>query len=534
MRSGMIKGILIALLCLIVWPAASANAILYPLHPGFPKEVRGRLRAAPIVADLDNNGSRELIVATYQGLIYAWGANGALRPGFPINVGGIISGEIAVADLNRNGNREIVAGVGSTTPGIPGRVGVWQANGAMLPGWPRTVTLFNKSETSEISSIALADLDRNGYQEIIAGTDNNLVGTLAPEGTNVANLFAWHHTGQPVAGIWPARDGPSLKGTVAVADLNRDGRPDVVTGRDYQFLFAYNNQGNFLPGWPVQTLVNPGGNKDTTPRITHKRSMPTLADLDRDGTVEIIVAGVRKMPGADDAHNTDLLVLEPNGTRRSGWATPAGGVGFLGADADMDQAPAIADLDGNGRLDIVVPTQDGWIRAYRPDKTLLWQFNYAQGQWIYSSEPVIGDVDNDGRFEVLFGTYDPNNGSAGPVGLWILEHDGKVKAGAPLSVQAPGIMAAPTLADLNMDTRLDIVAVSRAGMVYVWNTGAPILPNRLPWPVARQNNRRTAYVAPPVVSAAQALPPATDTEQVPINDGAIAAPSTNYLPIISR
>ena len=90
----------------------------------------------------------------------------------------------------------------------------------------------------------------------------------------------------------------------------------------------------------------------------------------------------------------------------------------------MDQAPAIADMNADGKLDIVVPTQDGWIRAYRADKTLLWQFNYAQGQQIWSSEAVIGDVDNDGRNEVIFGTYDPVNGTAGPVGLWILEDDG--------------------------------------------------------------------------------------------------------------
>jgi uncharacterized repeat protein (TIGR01451 family) len=490
------RRILITLLCLIVWPAASADAALYPLHPGFPKEIGGRLRASPIIADLDNNGSNELIVATYQGKIFAWEANGAVRPGFPIISGGVINGEIAVADVNQNGDLEIVAGVGFSTPGLPGRVGIWQANGAILSGWPQPVALFNLNETSDISSVVIADIDNDGDLEIIASTDNNLVGTPAPVGTNVANLYAWHHTGQLVAGNWPAKDGPSIKGTVAASDLNRDGRTDVVVGRDYQFLFAYDNQANFLPGWPVETLITPNGNKDSIPRISHKRSMPSLADLDWDGQVEVIVAGVRKMPGADDAFNTDLLVLEPNGARRSGWETPAGGVGFLGADGDMDQGPAIADMDNDGQLDIVVPTQDGWIRAYRADKSLLWQFNYAQGQWLYSSEPVIGDVDNDGRFEVLFGTYDPNNGSAGPVGLWILEHDGVVKAGAPLSVQAPGIMAAPTLADLDGDKQLDIVAVSRTGFLYAWDTGTPFQTRRLPWPVARQNIQRTAYVNP--------------------------------------
>jgi len=55
---------------------------------------------------------------------------------------------------------------------------------------------------------------------------------------------------------------------------------------------------------------------------------------------------------------------------------------------------------------------------------------------------------------VLFGTYDPSNGSAGPVGLWILEHDGAVKQ-APRYPLKGGIMAAPTLADLDGDKQLD-------------------------------------------------------------------------------
>jgi uncharacterized repeat protein (TIGR01451 family) len=489
-------GILLAILFLTLWLTTSANAALYPLHPGFPIETEGRVRASPVVADLDNDGRNELLVANYGGKLFAWNAAGSPRPGFPFNSGGLIVGEIALADLNQNGDLEIVAGVSSTTPGLPGHVLVWQHNGALLSGWPQSVDLFDQNDTSEISTVVLADIDRDADLEIIAGTDNNIVGTSAPPGTDVPDLYVWHHTGQLAAGNWPAKDGPSIKGAIAAGDMNADGQTDILVGRDYQFLFAYDNRGNSLPGWPVETLVSLTGNHSTVPRIAHKRSMPSLADLDGDGQVEVIVAGVRKLPKADDAFNTDLLVLQPNGSRRPGWEVPAGGVGLLGADVEMDQGPAIADLDNDGQLDIIVPTQDGWIRAYKANKSLLWQFNFAQGQQLYSSEPVIGDIDADGRYEVLFGTYDPTNGSAGPVGLWILEHDGVVKGGAPLSVEAPGIMAAPTLADLDGDGHLDIVAASRTGSLYAWDTGSPFNPARLPWPVARQNTQRTAFVDP--------------------------------------
>jgi FG-GAP-like repeat len=468
---------------------------LYPLLRGFPREVSGRISTPPIVSDLDHDGSNELLVATDQGTIYAWTAAGSGRPGFPLTAGGSIKAPLALGDLNSDGDLEIVAAITSIAPGIPGQVGIWQPDGTSFPGWPQSVDLFDLTNNSELRTVVLADITSDGALEVIAGSNNNILGTSAPPGTDVPNLYVWDHTGTLAAGTWPAQDGPAILGTVAAGDFDGDGRMDVVAGRDYQWLFAYDTLGNALPGWPIETLVpHNGGDQTVEPRIIHKRSIPTLVDLDGDGVVECIVAGTRKLPGSELNINTDLLVLEPDGTRRAGWETPASGTGFLGESVIMDQAPAIADLNGDGQLDIVVPTQDGWIRAYKADKTLLWQFQYAQGQMIWSSEPVIGDVDNDGHNEVVFGTYDPLNGTAAPVGLWILEDDGTVKAGMPLAVERPGIAAAPTLADLNGDGMLDIIAASRNGTIYAWNTGASFDSARLPWPVARLNLQRTAAI----------------------------------------
>jgi len=193
-------------------------------------------------------------------------------------------------------------------------------------------------------------------------------------------------------------------------------------------------------------------------------------------------------------------VLRPNGTRRNGWETTAPGTGILGPELEMFPGPVVADLNGDDHLDIIAPTQDGWIRAYADDKTLLWQFNYAGGKVIHASEPVVGDVDNDGLSEIVFGTFDPYDGNAGPVGLYILEHNGAPKSGMPLVTEAPGIYAAPVLADLDQDGHLDIIAASRAGTVYAWNSGAAYDPRRLVWPTARQNIQRTAFLDPDMLS----------------------------------
>ena len=474
-------------------------AALYPFQGGFPVETDGwNVRSSPTVADLDGDGNNELLVTDYGGKVYAWNASGALLPGYPLPTGGHIVGHLALGDLNHDGDLEIVAGVGSINPGAEGRVFVWQPDGTLLSGWPQNVARYGTDRLSGISTVVLADIDNDADLEVIAGTNNNNLASSDPS-FYVPNLYVWHHTGNLADGKWPVEDdhNVAILSTIAVGDLNSDGDVDIITGRDYNRLFAYDNQGNDLPGWPVYTFVPEDGNWNDR-QIEHDLSAPTLADLDQDGVVEYIAAGTR----CDYAHsgvcyNNDLLVLQPDGTRRPGWETPAGGVGILSDDVWMPQSSAIGDLDGDNRFDIVVPTQDGWIRAYDADKTLLWQFEFAQGELIiYASEPVIGDIDDDGLNEVIFGTYDPLYGTTGPVGLWILENDGSVKAGSPLPVGTPGILSPPTLADLDGDGDLDIVATTSVGVTYVWDTPAPFDPTRLPWPTARHDIQRTAFFVP--------------------------------------
>jgi uncharacterized repeat protein (TIGR01451 family) len=43
---------------------------------------------------------------------------------------------------------------------------------------------------------------------------------------------------------------------------------------------------------------------------------------------------------------------------------------------------------------------------------------------------------------------------------------------------------------------LDIIAGTIDRYIYAWNTGTPYNPDRLPWPVARHDLRRTAYIDP--------------------------------------
>ncbi len=471
----------------------------FPFQPGFPVVGTGWVGYSyPAVADINHDGNNEILIGAGNA-IYGWDKMGVQLPGFPLSTGDKAITSQALADLNHDDQLEIVAGTRTPIAGGQCRVFAWRSNGALLSGWPQSVAWNTQYSHNDcwIPTVVLADIDGDYNLEIVAGTTNNIAGYSGDNPPPAPNLYAWHVNGSLVAGNWPNWQIAGIYGSLAVGDLGGDGKYEVVVGRDFFFLNAYASDGQSLPGWPITTYVNGNnGNYKTDYRVEYGFGAPILADLDGDGTNEYIVAGNVEGPGdAVVALNSALLVLEPDGTRRLGWEMAALGNGCLTQIDLPRQSPTVADLNGDGKLEIVVATEDGWIRAYQADKTVLWAFNYSQGATLFASEPVIGDIDGDGAMEIVFGTYVPFQKLTdmdGPVELWALKADGSVEPGFPLPIPTPGVRAAPTLADLDGDGKLEILAATRTGQIFVWDTSTPFNPTRMPWPTGRHDVRRSA------------------------------------------
>lgn len=482
-----------------------ASPAPYPLQSGFPVVAPGWVRySSPAVADIDNDSKPELLIGG-GGSVGGWDIDGTALAGFPISTGDErIIGQIAIADLDEDSDLEIAAGTRTSVYGDRGRVFIWHHTGIPLDGWPQSVDWLGQygTDISEVYSVVLADIDGDDDLEVLAGTTNGAPDYWGAPGIHedipeTPNLYAWHVDGSFVAGDWPnGHRTAAIYGAIAAGDLTGDGKSEVITGRDHHYLHAYAGDGTSLPGWPITTYLNANvGDYSIDIRIGYTHSAPVLADLDGDGTTEYIVVGDVSGPGnISDISNSGILVLKSNGTRWPGWETAALGDGILWDEYVPQQAPAIADLDQDGRLEIVVATHDGWIRAYKTDQAVLWGFNYTQGDLLFASEPVIGDIDGDQAPEIVFGTYDPKLGE-GAVGLWALEADGIPVSGFPLAVGSPGIRAAPTLSDLDNDGDLEILAASWTGEIFVWDTPAPYSSAHLPWPTGRHDLRRSASYA---------------------------------------
>jgi hypothetical protein len=501
------------------------EAQAFPYQAGFPRtDPRGTIFfASPSVVDLNNNGEWDILTADSSGCVWGWNHKGQVLPTFPWKTSGAcqgqarINGPLAIGDIDSDGQPEVVAGTRGTgnLPGQRGRVFVWNAQGSLLPGWPREMDwneqFANPNTQSEVYSVALADIAGDNRMEILAGTNNNAI--YGPRTTPAVNVYAWNVDGSFLPGYPAGYLNAGIFGHIGAANITGDPHAELITGRDEIWVSAYNGNGQQPSGWPVHTYLDTGKSKwGTDPYLEFTNNAPAMGDLDGDGDIEIVIAGkVRNPQFGHQVTNSAVIAVGSNGQRHSGWKVAKLGGGPLGTEFHPSQAPALADLDNDGRLEIVVALFDGTIRAYRENGALIWSYDYAQGQILYGSEPAIGDVTGDGELDIIFGTYSPDGSANSAVSLLGLNAQGQPLPNFPLplnregSAAKRGLRAGPTLADIDRDCDVEILAASQAGVLYVWDLPVQHNRNRVPWPTSRHDNLRTGAFDGPTLTGAPLL-----------------------------
>lgn len=404
--------------------------------PGWPTAIDdpNPVALGPVAADITGDGSPEVLATSASGAVHAWRSDGSVLLGWP-QVLGPGPQALALADLDRDGVLDIVA----VTWGGSGITAVDHATN-VLPGWPRMLD-------RPLGKPAVGDLDGDGAKEVVVpAADGSLVYVLQADGGTRAG---WPKVLSTAALTAPER----YPAVPALADIDGDGKADIVAGSVDGKVIAWRGDGSVIPGWPRPT----GG-----PRV----SSPAIGDLDGDGRVEIVVG---TSPVSDNGAIVDTLhAWHADGTPVTGWpirvtgSLVAGGFGF--------GAPVLADVDGDGRPDVVA-TGDATTLAHS-----LHAFR-ASGQEVAgfprpspgpgagpTDAPLVADLDGDGLLELAwFGAYDDRT-APGPLGQIAVYDLAAPKTGAqPWPMLGHDAGQAAYVAPSASVPPPQLVALSRAG-----------------------------------------------------------------------
>ena len=398
------------------------------LQNGFPKDPgRGIKMLSATYADLDRNGSLEIIVSDSGGRIFAWQSDGSsylsgLNGSFAAVPTSMI-GSPAIGDVFGDDKLEVVCA------GENGRVFVYPNTGILA-----SATMSANDRI--LSSPVLADLDNDGKKEIIVGSTD-------------MNLYIWKGDGTLYPNF-PKLINSEMRSAIALTDTVN---PQIVVLGSDNRLFLVNRDGVFAPGFPL-TLSN---------SALYTIVPPVVGDIDRDENKEIIVF-------VNTGNNYQLFIVDLTGKIK--YSSPAI------ITSPIYSAPALADMDNDGFLEIIIAAKNR-IYAFNFNGTLQTNYPFAQdsiytttqvlGGWlitfdapyIFNSSPIICDINNDGFLDIVIGS--PRYGVIGLDGT-----NGRILNYFPLATVG-AVSASPLIFDFDRDGDLEIAVGSDAGIFYVWD-----------------------------------------------------------------
>jgi len=307
-------------------------------------KVGDRVFAAPVLADLDGDGKKEIIVGSTDMKLYAWKGDGTAMPGFPVLVGSEIRAPVAVTDTVRP---QIVLLSGD------GRLFLYNPDGSLASGFP---VVLSTSPYYAKAQPVVGDFDRDGQKEIAA----------VAAGEHDFRLYLVGLDGEVKFQSREFIRSP-FTGTLAAADMDGDQYPDVLAA-SMNDLFALNRTANLVTNYPftqdsTYTTTELAGNWiimfDT---YFQYLSSPVVADLDADGVSDVVIGSPQYGLLGFNGRTGEPLDYFP-----------------LMATEGISAVPLVVDLDGDGDIELAAGSDSGTFYVWDmpgPASSIRWACAY--------------------------------------------------------------------------------------------------------------------------------------------------------------
>lgn len=315
-------------------------------------------------ADGDSLNGKEIVCGNENGYIYAWHSIPNMIPpqavdGFPVRVNARVACSPALLDIDRNGKKELLVGANDNkfycfrmedadkdgkadvVPGFPMEMGNWVWSTPVLGDsflyalggdgvlhaysensygtWMEKWRVFEPSLILTTASLCLADIDRDGLDEIVVLRGDGVLHLLTYDGKNIWNRKL---------------EGKSYVTSPSLGDIDDDGYLDIVAAFGSK-IYAYNANGAVLEGFPVSL-------GDTF----NVQSSPVLADVNGDDKTDIIIGTISGW----------ICGFDSKGKVIGGFPLSCGD--------SVYSTPTIIDFDGDGFIDLIANVDDGKIRGW--------------------------------------------------------------------------------------------------------------------------------------------------------------------------
>ncbi len=308
---------------------------------------------------------------------------------------------------------------------------------------------------------------------------------------------------------WPIRIDYIPFASTVLFDVDNDGdqevfAADISTGDK---IYAWDHSG--------LELFDTDGNPTTLSGFFHESganfwSTPAIGDLDGNGINELVIAG----RGNHFLYCWHINDADINGSPDPYWSVDIGGtcvgspaLGDIDGDGKLEVVllsedgkvhirkfdgsvyqtepwktiggsvgsyctPALFDFDGDGRIEIILGGNDGKLHVWRYDGSYYsanWPFDTGRNN--FSAAPAVADLDRDGKYEIIFVAYDWGSTASNCV-IYVKDEYGNDKSGwsGGKSISAPAgvVSSSPAIGNLDGDNQLEIVFATGSN-VYAWN-----------------------------------------------------------------